>query len=104
MGGIHQTEIIEDVIQILGENPLKEIHQMVEGNTLQDQEMCPLKEEILLNKERDTFQGHGQILQKEEIPNRTGENIPQDQDRNLKGGDKVLSLERNNLDGMSVRI
>ena len=66
--------------------------------------MCHLKGKILLSKERDTFQGPGRILQKEEIPPGTDENIPPDQDMNLQRADKVLSLERNILVGMSVRI
>ena len=106
MGGIHKTEITEGVIQILEENHLKdkEILQMVGEHTLHDQGMSHLKEEIHPSKEQDTFQGPGQRLQKEEILRRTDENIPPDQDRNLQRGDKVLSLERNILVGMSVRI
>ena len=101
MGKINQTEITEGVIQILEENPPKdkEILQLVEENTLHSQEMCHRKEKIPLSKEQDTFQGPGQTLQKEENPL-----IPQDQDMNLQRGDKVLSLKRNILVGMSVRI
>ena len=106
MGEIHQTEITEGIIQILEENPLKdkEILQLIEENILHAQEMCHLKGKIPLSKEQDTFQGPGRILQKEEIPPRTDENIPPDQDMNLQRGDKVLSLERNILVGMLVRI
>jgi hypothetical protein len=100
MGEIHQTEITEGVIQILEENPLKEKEILqLEEYTLHDQEMCHLKGNIPLSKERETFQGPGWILKKEEIHPRTDKNIPPDQDMNRQRGDKVLSLERNSLAG-----